>query len=130
MTNPTTGVQPGEDWLPALIDDSTNGSELQPERRLMLAVLKDALLVLRRCHTAEGAWSQRQLRETEEWFASRDMTWPFAFECICEELGLDAERIRAGVRRTWRPRARPLVRARDLAAYFRAYLRGEREADN
>ena len=74
-------------------------ASLQPEKRLMIAILKDALLVVRRYQAAEGPWAQRQLREAEEWFASHDTSWPFAFERICEELALDPDHVRAGVRR-------------------------------
>lgn len=130
MTSRTRVEKWGPEPPPAATGEHADGPSLQPEKRLMVAVLKDAFLVLRRYHAAEGAWAQRQLRETEEWFLSHDTSWPFAFESICEELGLDPEHVRAGVRRWCRPRARSVLRARDCAAYFRAYLQGGHPANH
>jgi hypothetical protein len=33
-------------------------------------------------------------REAREWLASRDASWPFAYERICEALDLDPDRVR------------------------------------
>jgi hypothetical protein len=58
------------------------------EIRLMAAVLEDAI------HTLRKRPRSRAGREAREWLASHDATWPFAYERICEALGLDANRIR------------------------------------
>jgi hypothetical protein len=58
------------------------------ELRLMAAVLEDAI------HTLRKRPRSRAGREAREWLASHDATWPFAYERICEALGLDADRIR------------------------------------
>jgi hypothetical protein len=124
LSNRTRIETSGPVPAPVARGEHAGGPSLQPEKRLMVAVLKDALFVLRRCQAAEGPSAQRQVRDTEAWFASHDRSWPFAFERICEELGLDPDHVRAGVRRWCRPQARPALRARDCAAYFRAYLQG------
>lgn len=70
-----------------------------PERRLLLAVLEDAVVMfIRYCndHTTRG---KRLFRETREWFASTDRTSLCAFETICDHLNRDAEYIRLGLRR-------------------------------
>jgi hypothetical protein len=61
------------------------------ELRLMVAVLEDAVNVLRKRPRSRAG------REAREWIASRDTTWPFAYERICEALNLDAESIRREV---------------------------------
>lgn len=68
------------------------------ERRLLLAVLEDAVgsfLRHRHSHTKRG---QRLFREDARWFASSDISWAFSFESICDHLNLDAAYIRRGLR--------------------------------
>jgi hypothetical protein len=63
------------------------GYEEIPERRLMLAVLQDAirtLLLARRTAVPR----KRLLRELA-WVESTSQAEPFAFESICDALGLD-----------------------------------------
>ena len=61
------------------------------ELRLMAAVLEDAVNILRKRPRSRAG------REAREWLASRDTTWPFAFERICEALDLDSSNIRREV---------------------------------
>jgi hypothetical protein len=61
-------------------------------KRLMAAVLNDALAVIEH---RDGPQRRKLVRETEEWFASDDVTWPFSFRNVCAVLGVDP----AGVRR-------------------------------
>jgi hypothetical protein len=58
------------------------------ELRLMAAVLEDAVNILRRRPRSRAG------REAREWLASRDASWPFAFERICDALDLDADSVR------------------------------------
>jgi len=63
------------------------GYEELPERRLMLAVLEDAirtLLLARRT-----AVPRKRLMRELAWVESTSQTEPFAFESICDVLGLD-----------------------------------------
>ena len=63
------------------------------ERRLMLAVLEDAirtLLLARRTAVPP----KRLLRELA-WLESTSLTEPFAFESICDVLGIDAGYLRS-----------------------------------
>jgi hypothetical protein len=79
-----------------------------PERRLRLAVLEDAVHQLQR-HVNATAQAQRALYERElEWFASDDRSEPFSFASICDTLQIDAECVRTGLRR-WRDGARVRV---------------------
>ena len=63
----------------------------QPERRLMLAVLEDAL-----CDCLANAGALRgirlsRFRHASDWFRSDDRVWPFSFVNICEACNLDYE---------------------------------------
>jgi hypothetical protein len=78
----------------------------QPERRLMLAVLEDAI----DCYLA-NVGAQRGIRrarfvDAARWFQSNDTEWPFSFVCICDALGIDPAVIRRMlVRQVPRPAA-------------------------
>ena len=72
---------------------------LKPEKRLMLAVLEDAVACFRK-HTAARSGSGKKLfAEAEEWFLEKDGDWSFSFESICGALGLDPEYLRRGLGR-------------------------------
>jgi len=77
------------------------GARLQPEKRLQLAVLADAVHTFYRwvgCSRSVSAFT-----EVEAWFASEDTDGPFTFLTICHSLGLEAGYIRRGLR-NWDPR--------------------------
>jgi hypothetical protein len=69
------------------------------EYRLMAAVLEDALDICRSARRRPVP--RRLLRETEAWFESRDRSWPFSFERVCEALALSPAHVRADLVR-WR----------------------------
>jgi len=77
------------------------------ELRLMAAVLEDAINIVRKRPRSRAG------REAREWLASRDATWPFAYERICEALDLDADSVRRQVS-GGRPVLRMPVRAFDV----------------
>ena len=62
------------------------------EQRLMLAVLGDAM----HAYAVERASRKRPLRvaELREWFESPDRSYVFAFESVCDALGLDPAYVR------------------------------------
>ena len=74
-------------------------SDRKPEVRLMVAVFEDALRTFCECAGATGRRDQRLFRDAAEWFESSDAQWPFAFENICDALGLEPEWIRQLLRR-------------------------------
>jgi hypothetical protein len=76
-------------------DHDTN----QGEKRLMLAVLEEAVATFQRNTHAKTRRGQRLFREVEEWIQSEDVSWTFAFENVCHTLGLDPEYLRGGLER-------------------------------
>ena len=74
-------------------------SERTPEHKLMAAVLEEAIRTFCRCAGARGARCRRLFREAAEWFASHDVSWPFAFESVAEALALEPEWIRRALQR-------------------------------
>jgi hypothetical protein len=70
-----------------------------PEDRLMLAVLLDAVALLREHATGVRPHLQRLVADTARWFVSDDDGWPLSFANICLGLGLDAPTLRGGLER-------------------------------
>ena len=95
-----------ETILPAQYFSSVQlDASLQPEKRLMLAVLEDAVGTFQKLVQARDRRGQALFNETEEWFASNETEWPFSFLNICHGLDLEADFLRAGLWR-WRDRQR------------------------
>src|SRR4051812_30127117 len=77
------------------------GRAVEGERRLMLAVLEDAVDSYRKHVGACDPREQACFLEAKEWFSSDDRTWLFAFENICDVLEMNADYLRSGLDR-WR----------------------------
>ncbi len=75
------------------------GGSLQPERRLMAAVLADAVGAVQKNVTARDRRARRIFVEAMEWFESEDADWPFSFVNLCDALGLEPGCLRSGLRR-------------------------------
>lgn len=93
------------------------------ERRLMLAVLEDAIDCFQKyAHTSDLRGRQLFL-ESYEWIMSQDKRWLFSFENICQIVDMNPDYIRQGLSR-WRsqnaksdlPLVADLVRAETHAA--------------
>src|SRR5712691_11258697 len=67
--------------------------QLEPERRLLLAVLENAVRTYRQYVFTPS----RLLREVEDWLFDENRDDPFSFETICDALGLSAEAVRRGI---------------------------------
>ncbi len=95
------GLEP-ETILPSQFFDRFQiDASLQPEKRLMLAVLEDAVGTFQKYVGASTRRGQRLLAEVEDWFAEPAGEWPFGFESVCQALNLEPAYIRGGLKR-WR----------------------------
>lgn len=72
----------------------SRGSAAYPERRLMLAVLQDALECYRKYAFAHDNRGQQMFSEARDWIFSQDKKWWYSFENICELLGFDPQYLR------------------------------------
>ena len=111
VPNPKFGIEERaavfepDSLLPSQYADRTRGRrELDPDRRLMLAVLETAVNDYFKSAGASDRERLALFREVEEWVESRDPRWLFSFENICDVLGLDADYVRGGLR-AWKERA-------------------------
>jgi len=79
----------------------------QPEKRLMLAVLEEAVGAYQKLTCTTTPFGRRQFLAAQSWIESDEIRWPFSFANICEALGLDGTAVRRGLR-TWRDHQRAL----------------------
>ncbi len=96
------------------------------ERRLMLAVLQDAVECYQKYALARDPKGRTLFEGAEEWIESGERDWPFSYENICEILGLNPEYIRRGLSK-WRQQRSPLKRrsARIVPLHERLLAVGE-----
>ncbi len=71
----------------------------QPEKRLMLAVLEEAVATFQRHVISDSERSRQLVDEVESWTDGADADWPFSFENICGALDLEPEFLRNGMLR-------------------------------
>ena len=74
---------------------------IRPIKRLMLAVLEDAMRCYQTCGNARSRLRRRLFAEAEAWILDRRAEGPFAFETICQTLGIEPDCLRKGLRH-WR----------------------------
>lgn len=98
----------------------TRKHRLEPEKKLMLAVLEDAVWTYRKyLFTRKLVFT-----EVKDWFFEQDSDWLFSFENICDVLGFSPERIRQGLVRCDKPELEKPVDARvALGPQYRQRLR-------
>ncbi len=61
-------------------------THLEPEKRLILAVLDDAVACFQKYVSAQKPKEKVLFQEVEEWFMEKESDWAFSFENICESL--------------------------------------------
>jgi hypothetical protein len=104
----------GEDKISSLFQPDTVLSEqyfenlrrktyFEPEKRLMLAVLEDAIRCYQDNLHARKSKRRRLFEETEEWIVTGTDDYVFSFRHVCEALGLSPEYLRQGMLR-WKQR--------------------------
>ena len=72
---------------------------LEPEKRLMLAILEDATNCYQDNLSVRCGSARRLFTEAEEWILEKSSDWIFSFKNICETLGFNPEYIRQGLLR-------------------------------
>ena len=77
---------------------------LQPEKRLMFAILLDAVECFQKYSLLPGQYADRLFKDTEHWIFEDDHKWPFSFMNICEAVEMDPNYLRKGLA-LWKLRA-------------------------
>jgi len=72
-------------------------TQQEPVLRLVEAVLRDAVECFQKHLFASKRKHQDAFREAERWILSTDRNWPFAFENVCDVLGIEPSYLRQGL---------------------------------
>jgi hypothetical protein len=78
--------------------------QLEPEKKLMLAILEDGIACFQKYVFARDGKGKALFREAETWVEDKGGEAVFAFDSVFESLGLDPEYVRRGMR-TWKAQA-------------------------
>jgi hypothetical protein len=79
-------------------------THLEPEKRLMLALLEDAINCYQDNLISRSGKKKRLFEDTEQWVLRTDGDWIFSFDNVCDALGLNPEYVRQGLLR-WKERS-------------------------
>lgn len=75
--------------------EAGSSSSCLPERALLRAVLQEAILDVRGYATGMSHKDRRRAaQQAYYWMLSRDVSWPFSFDNICNVLGFDPDCLR------------------------------------
>lgn len=94
------------------------------ERRLMLAVLEDAIDCFQKYAHTNDLRGRQLFMESYEWIMSDDKRWLFSFENICQIVDMNPDYVRQGLNR-WRAQ-----HAKNAAAGTSPATSGETGRDN
>lgn len=111
-----------------IIEGYRNDSYLSGEKALMLAVLEDGIRCFQE-HLRNPRYNPRLLsQEAEEWIRAEDWDWPFSFNNVCENLGVNPEALRTSLLR-WKAQRLAVLEPNGTAAprkVYRLHLRTKR----
>jgi len=95
-------------------DERRDDSVMRPVKRLMMAVLEDALRCFQNNAATRGGPRKRLFCEAEEWLCNDNSDGPFSFNTVCETLGIEPRYLRSGLLQ-WREEQLRGVATRRLA---------------
>ena len=82
--------------LPSQYFELVGARTFSSEQRLMLAVLADAINVLRSSHSSNLS-KRKSFNEASSWVFANGSTSPLSFEHVCDALSVSAESLRSGL---------------------------------
>lgn len=105
MTDRSFGLFEPDSVLPARFYATFRGSSTwRGPKRLMLAVLQDALDCYQKYAFSRDGYGRQLFDEANAWIQGTERDWHFSFENICEALDIDPGYVRRGIR-GWRREA-------------------------
>jgi len=110
-------------------DSRHDDSAIAPVKRLMMAVLEDALRCFQNNSNAKSGPRKRLFNDAEQWLCADASDGPFSFDTICETLGIEPGFLRGGLRE-WREQQIAGVSARRLARRSPVVRSGKISANN
>lgn len=110
------------------LETQRRNTPLEPEKRLMMAMLDDAVSCFQKYVNAQRRKEQALFQEVEEWFFDKDSDWFYSFENVSESLGLDPDYVRDGLARWKEMQVRPKAKIYHLNTVQRTKSRAARLA--
>ena len=95
-------------------DSRRDDSAMAPVKRLMMAVLEDALRCFQNNADAKSGPRKRLFVDAEQWLCGEIGDGPFSFETVCETLGIEPGFLRKGLKE-WRNQQLAGISTRRLA---------------
>lgn len=120
-------------------DSRRDDSDIRPVKKLMMAILEDALRCFQNNADAKSGSRRRLFEEAERWLCGEGGEGPFSFEMVCEMLGIEPGFLRSGLKE-WRrqqlegtsrrrlTRRSPVVRTGRITAAARRHGRSASQA--
>ena len=84
--------------LPSQYFASIGSIGLSGERRLMLAVLADAMNILQSWQSGGSVRKRRNFAEAAQWVNAHGTGYPFSFDSVCDALEIDPGLLRSRLR--------------------------------
>src|SRR6266403_2346565 len=97
--------------LPSQFFELVGSQTLSSEQRLMLAVLADAINVLRSTNSS-NLRKRNSFNEASSWVFTDGVTSPLSFDHVCDALGVDARSLRRRLAEVVSGHGGPLLRLR------------------
>ncbi len=80
--------------------ENLHGKTLQePEKKLMLAVLEDAVECFQANISAQSGKRRALFQDAQQWILEEDSDWIFSFASVCEALEINPDYVRRGLLR-------------------------------
>jgi hypothetical protein len=95
-------------------DSRKDDSAIRPVKKLMMAILEDALRCFQNNADVKVGTRKRLFNEAEQWLCGEGGEGPFSFETVCETLGIEPQFLRKGLRE-WRVQQLAGISAHRLA---------------
>jgi hypothetical protein len=73
--------------------------QISPEKRLVLAILDDAVQSFIATMRPRNHKELREFEEAQTWIMETNSDWIFSFDSVCSELALDPDYLRSGLQR-------------------------------
>ena len=93
----TSLFQPDTLLADQFLDTFRRKLHLEPEKKLMLAILEDAVACFQKYLFARDSKGKAQFRDTEDWFFQGSDLGIFSFDIVCETVGLEPNYVRRGL---------------------------------
>jgi len=95
------GFQPDPLFSERCFADRRCNIRLEPEKRLVLAILEEAVYCFQANYSAQHGIKKRLFDSAHRWFFGTSCDWVFSFENICSVLGFNPGYVRKGLA-SWR----------------------------